>query len=243
MMTCQDVQPRLSEYVDGDLSSDDRARIDLHLGTCAQCRGMLQDLGRLRRAASTLGPIAPPDHAWLQIAGQVRLDRSSDRVPAASRAGRRRAIAQWIGLAAALVVVTIGAHYFLRITPAPSTAPGNPPPTATVEAIAEELRLATRHYERAITELETLAKSNSNALDAQMAETLRQNIATINAAINESQTALVESPGSESARESLFEALRRKVIVLQATVNLMNEMSKGNQVGAVEAAAAFGKKS
>jgi hypothetical protein len=31
--------------------------------------------------------------------------------------------------------------------------------------------------------------------------------------------------------------------VLQATVTLMNEMRKGNQAGAAEAAAAFGRKS
>ena len=76
-----------------------------------------------------------------------------------------------------------------------------------------------------------------------MAETLRQNIQTVNAAIDESRTALVQNPGSQTARDSLFEALRRKVVVLQATVNLMNEMRKGNQTGAVEAAAVFGKKS
>ena len=72
---------------------------------------------------------------------------------------------------------------------------------------------------------------------------LRQNIKTINAAIEESRTALVQNPGNDPARDSLFEALRRKVVVLQATVNLMNEMRKGNQAGAVEAAAAFAKKS
>ena len=59
----------------------------------------------------------------------------------------------------------------------------------------------------------------------------------------ESREAVLKDPGSAPARESLFEALRRKVGVLQATVTLMNEMRKGNQTGAAEAAAAFGKKS
>jgi hypothetical protein len=76
-----------------------------------------------------------------------------------------------------------------------------------------------------------------------MAETLRQNLQTINAAIDESRAALEQNPTSPLVQESLFDALRRKVVVLQATVNLMNEMRKGNQTGAIEAAAAFGKKS
>jgi hypothetical protein len=122
-------------------------------------------------------------------------------------------------------------------------AAGNVSETPSVKRIADELSLAMQHYDNAIVELEALAKSSSDVLDTQMAEALRQNIQTVNAAIDESRTALVQNPDSPSAQESLFEALRRKVVVLQATVNLMNEMRKGNQTGAIEAAAVFSKKS
>lgn len=240
-MKCQDVQPRLSELADGALPPAERAEIDAHLEECAACRGVLSDLQHVRRAASALGPIPPPDHVWLQVAGQVRLERPAVvRFPAA----RRAALAQWIGLAAALVLVTIGADYFLRtVPPEDAGGAGNPAGTPSVQRIADELTLAMQHYDNAITELEALAKANSDVLDTQMAETLRQNIQTVNAAIDESRSAFVQNPGSQTARESLFEALRRKVVVLQATVNLMNEMRKGNQSGAVEAAAVFSKKS
>ena len=58
-----------------------------------------------------------------------------------------------------------------------------------------------------------------------------------------SREALNVNPGSEPARDSLFEALRQKVGVLQATVTLMNEMRKGNQDGAARVAAGLGRKS
>ena len=180
------------------------------------------------------------DHVWLQVAGQMRLERPAV-APIESQTNRRRARVQWIGLAAALLVITIGSHYFLR-----SVAPdnqGNADATPSVQRIADELTQAMQHYDNAITELEKLTKSSSDILDAQMAQTLRENIQTVNAAIDESRSALVQNPGSDTARKSLWDALRRKVVVLQATVNLMNEMRKGNQTGAVEAAAAFGKKS
>jgi len=241
-MKCQDVQFRLSELADGALPPADRAEINAHLEECADCRGVLNDLQHVRRAATALGPIAPPDHVWLQVAGQTRFERPGAMRPPAAR---RAALAQWIGLAAALVVITIGAHYFLRTVPTSETSggAGNPRGTPSVQRIADELTLAMQHYDNAITELEALAKSNSDVLDTQMAETLRQNIQTVNAAIDESRAAFVQNPGSQAAQESLFEALRRKVVVLQATVNLMNEMRKGNQTGAVEAAAVFSKKS
>jgi hypothetical protein len=244
MKTCHDVEPRLSEFIDDGLSAGDRAEVNAHVSQCARCRDLLRDLQQIRRAAQALGPVAPPDHVWLQVAGQARLGRPFPHLPA-GRIARSPAIRQWIGLAAALVLVTVGAHYFLRSVPenGGGGAAGNPAETASVKRIADELTLAMQHYDNAITELEALAKSNSDVLDTQMTEALRQNIQTVNAAIDESRAALGENPGSATARESLFEALRRKVVVLQATVNLMNEMRKGNQTGAVEAAAVFSKKS
>ncbi|HXT71954.1 MAG TPA: zf-HC2 domain-containing protein [Vicinamibacterales bacterium] len=243
MMTCTDAQSRLSDLIDGGLAPDERAEVDAHLNGCALCRGVLSDLQRLRRAAAALGPVAPPDHVWLEVAGLTRLDRPASRVSGA-RPVRRAALSQWLGLAAALVVVTLG-YYFVRSVPVDDSASGagNAAGTASVKRIADELALAMQHYDNAITELESFAKANKDVLDPQMTEALRQNIQTVNAAIDESRTAFEQNPDSNAARESLFEALRRKVVVLQATVNLMNEMRKGNQTGAVEAAAVFTKKS
>jgi hypothetical protein len=247
MTICRDVEPQLSQLVDGLLpDAAAQATVRQHLENCAACRGLLQDLERLRRASRGLGPIAPPDHVWLEVAGQLRLtEHPSAPLPHRTVPVTRAALVQWIGLAAALVIVTAGAYMFVRPDPAsaPLTAGGNAQPSGTVEAVAEELTLATKHYENAIAELEALAKSDAGTLDPTVAKTLAQNIQTIDQAIAASRGALAQEPGSEPARESLFEALRRKVGVLQATVTLMNEMRKGNQAGAAEAVAAFGKKS
>jgi hypothetical protein len=54
----------------------------------------------------------------------------------------------------------------------------------------------------------------------------------IDEAITESRAALHTEPQSESAQESLFAALRRKVALLQEMLALINEMRKGNQEGA-----------
>jgi predicted anti-sigma-YlaC factor YlaD len=245
MTICNDVQSQLSLIVDGQQPERAaQALVRSHLETCAACRGALQDLERLRRAAASLGPMTPPDHVWLEVAGQIRLSPAPAPAETESRreSSSRRAVVQWLGLAAALVLVTLGYYAIQRASNALGIG-GNVQSTGTVEAVAEELNLATEHYEKAVTELEALAKSDAAVLDPAIAATLKQNIDTIDVAIAESRTALSQNPGSEPARASLFEALRRKVGVLQATVTLMNEMRKGNQAGAAEAAAAFGKKS
>lgn len=240
MMTCEEVRPRISPLIDGDLSAPDTLTVLHHLARCEACTGFRQDLDRLREASAALGPIEPPGHVWLQVAGQTRLSQPvSGTMQRPTSHGS--AFAQWLGIAAALVIVTIGT-YFVGTTSS-SPPPSNAPATASVETVAEELNLAMQHFERAIDELETLAQSGSSSLDPAMATVLKENISTIDTAIAESRTALLQNPGNGPARDSLFEALRRKVVVLQATVNLMNEMRKGNQAGAIEAAAAFGKKS
>ena len=48
----------------------------------------------------------------------------------------------------------------------------------------------------------------------------------------ESRQALDSQPTSELAQESLFEAFRRKVALLEDTIGLINEMRQGDQAGA-----------
>jgi hypothetical protein len=238
--------------VDGQLpDAAAQATVRAHLEECASCRGVLQDLERLRRTSRALGPVTPPEHLWLEVAGQLRLgdEQKPEEAPHRAMPIARGPLIQWIGLAAALLIVTIGAYYFNRPLPSPATIQGKAAPQGnatapgTVEAVAEELTLATSHYEKAIAQLEALAKSDNGVLDPATAKTLQDNIQKIDVAIAESRNAVTQDPGSVPARESLFEALQRKIVVLQATVNLMNEMRKGNQAGAAQAVVAFGKKS
>jgi Putative zinc-finger len=245
-MTCEDVHVRASEFVDGHLEPDMRALVAAHLERCTACEGLLRDLAAVRAAAGRLGPIQPPDHLWLELAGQLQLDRHSARAPAGGRPSASRApIWQWVGIAAALVIVTLGVYVARRPSaPAVTTASaGNPAGTGSVETVAEELSLALEHYDKAIAELELVTKNNDGSIDPQMAEVLKRNLGIIDGAIAESRLAVASNPDSPSARDSLFEALRRKVGVLQATVSVMNEMRKGDPEGAARAAAGLGRKS
>ena len=63
---------------------------------------------------------------------------------------------------------------------------------------------------------------------------LQKNLHVIDAAIAESRAALRTEPQSAPARDSLFDALKRKVALLQDTIALMNEMRKGNAAGAAQ---------
>jgi hypothetical protein len=240
MTECVEVRARLSEHVDGTLAADERAHVAAHLEACAACRGIAADLERLRAAARQLGPMPPPEHVWLEVAGQIRIGHDADAPDAPPARPRFRAARQWLGLAAALGIVTVGVYWFTRTPPPGQSAGDDSARPGSIDVVAAELTQAMAHYDKAILELERLAKSGDGSLDPEVAATLQKNLTIVDQAIAESRAALASDPESAPARESLFEALRRKVSVLQATVSLMNEMRKGNQQGAAEV---MGKKS
>jgi len=248
-MTCADIRDELSEFVDGTLPADRAAAIEAHVTACGSCTGVVQDLERIRGAARRLGPIDPPGHLWLEIAGRMQLEGAPRQPDRTTPASRRHPIWQWAGLAAALVLVTVGVYIAQRVS-APRQAPasavavgGNAAAPPTVETFQEELQQAEMHYEKAIAALEAITKSSDGTMDPAVAATVQKNLATIDRAIADSRAALNANPDSEAARDSLFEAFRRKVGVLQATVALMNEMRKGDQSGAARIAAGLGRKS
>jgi hypothetical protein len=97
-----------------------------------------------------------------------------------------------------------------------------------------ELQQATFHYEKALSGLEQVAREGQGTLDPGTAAVLKKNLGILDQAIGESRAALKQQPTNDLARTSLFEALQRKVQLLQDTVALINEMRKGNQAGAAE---------
>jgi hypothetical protein len=234
-MTCRETTPLLSEYLDRALDVDTRARVGAHLNGCAECTALLADLDRLRSSARSLGPITPPAHLWLEIAGRIRLEQDAPvQAPRPARASTssRADLIQWIGLAAALLIVTAGVYVVARPDqPAPSpvlTVESNADATPTVETVEDTLQRAEAEYEKAIAQLEQIVKSGDPAVSQAALATLQGSVTTIDSAIAESRAALTDNPASQPARTSLFDALGTKVSLLQRTVVLMDEMRQSD---------------
>ena len=242
----------IHELVDGTIGAIRRAELERHLRECDECRTFLADMETLRDATGSLDPLAPPDGVWLQIAGRLRQE-GRVTLPPARQAGPSRhfaliAIAASLLLAVGVAIVMLLPQYRSArpsATPAaatPATTPsGNAATEVAVESVESEFRLAEQHYQNAITKLEQAARldqaaadPNRQVLDPGTAAMLQKNLQVIDQAISESRSALRAEPLSAPARDSLFDALRRKVALLQDTIALMNEMRKGNAAGAAQ---------
>jgi anti-sigma factor RsiW len=250
-MNCERCQQLIDDYVDGTLPAAERGGLEAHLVDCATCRAMEHDFRAIRLTARTLERRVPPAQVWNHIAEAVDAERppaSHKRlaflrpltshvgaiVRSSTASGTRSALA-----IAATLVLGLGVASWLAWNqisqPGPAAPRASAPAAAAdpelAQSVEHELKLAEEHYQKAIAGLEQITRTESSALDPQVATVLQKNLEVIDQAIGESRAALRTQPTSDVAQESLFEALRNKVALLQDTVVLINEMRKGNQEG------------
>lgn len=238
-MKCQDAQQALDARLNGTAKRAEAEALDAHVASCGDCRAGLEDALRLQAELRLIGTEGPSPRVWDGIAARLEADPEFQRLAAASApadAPRRRVDWRWLALAAALIVVIAGSLLVMRRTlgpaaPAPAVAGQTSTPAggtdALVTSIESELELAARHYENAIAGLERVASEGETPLDPAVMATVRENLEIIDQAIDDSRQALRTDPQSQMAQESLFDAFRRKVALLQDTIALMNELRRG----------------
>ena len=246
-MTCTHVDDKLDAWLQGRLPRVEVVELEEHLSGCAACQALVEDVRLLQRETRLIGSEGPPADGWERLAD--RLQQHGAGLAVAQTPSTRASSVSWRWMAvAAMLTIVIGASLFLlrqslfTSEEAPRATTASPAtPETLVESIEQELDQAAQHYERAIAGLEQVANESDSPLDPAVTATLRENLQIIDVAIDDSREALRAEPTSQLAQESLFDAFRRKVALLQDTIALMNEMRKGNQAGATAIASGLNK--
>jgi anti-sigma factor RsiW len=233
-MKCADLQADvLVDLVDGRLDSAEQRSVERHLEGCADCRALVTDLRSIRAAAFMLDRREAPAPVWTRLQSAI----AAEPLPRARVLlwPTRHTWPMWLGAAAVLTLATVIALLpLVNRTAAPNrqAADTAAPAEVTVESVTAEFEAAEKHYQKAIDDLQTIANKDTGELDPQVAAVLQKNLTVIDQAITESRAALQAQPSSTNAQDGLFDALRSKVALLQQTVELINEMRKGNQAEA-----------
>ena len=231
-MKCADLQSDvLVDLVDGRLDPAEQRQIERHLEGCADCRALVTDLRSIRASAFMLDRREPAAALWTKLQAAVAAEpKPKARILMMPTRGNWGV---WLGAAAALVLATVIG--LLPLLNRNAAAPVDEPEAAvevTVDSVAAEFAAAEEHYQKAINDLQTIASKDTGELDPQVAAVLQKNLTVIDQAITESRAALQTQPSNTNAQDGLFDALRTKVALLQQTVELINEMRKGNQAEA-----------
>jgi anti-sigma factor RsiW len=232
-MSCADYNESIVEFVDGTIDPARQRALERHVEGCAACRALVADLKSIQAAAFTLDRIELPGQLWKAVQARIA-EEPAPRGRLLAWPRTRRAMGLWAAAAALVLATTFGVYSVMRpATPhSGDEAVDAGSPADAVATVQAELQAAEEHYDKAIQGLEQIARTESGALDPQVAAVLQKNLQVIDQAIGESRAALEQQPASADAQDSLFDAMRSKVALLQQTVELINEMRKGNQAEA-----------
>jgi hypothetical protein len=227
-MSCRDYDAQIGDYVDGAMDEAQRASFESHLATCASCRAAVADFSVIRAASLSLEPQVPPPHVWRKLSAAIEAEPKPFFGVGGTPWWRTFA-----PVAAMAVLVASLSWTAAQLTSVPGERLATRTPVTQSEpvSILAEYQLAERDLSNTIEGLERIA-TDRTPLDMETADVLKANLTVLDGAIGESREALKKEPENDVAQESLFEALRNKVALLQDTIALINEMRKGNQEGA-----------
>ena len=202
---------RLSEYIDGELDSSERAALEAHLATCGQCYAMLGELRQVVARAKSLEDSPPTTDLWTGIAREIRREQAPAR---RDRLVRRRfslTVGQLLAASIALVLLSGGSAWLaLRQGPTDTTEP-----IAVTRPAGTRVASWTGSTDIAVGELEAALTQNEKRLDSTTVRIVRKNLAIINRAIAEARIALRNDPGNAYLNLHLADTMRRKVELLR----------------------------
>ena len=206
---------RLSEYIDGELDSTERAAIEAHLATCGQCYATLSELRQVVARAKSLEDTPPTTDLWTGIAREIRREQAPAQ---RDRLVRRRfslTVGQLLAASIALVLLSAGGMWLATRQQPVNTAVTRPRPTITPVANW------TSSTDGAIADLQAELIQNEKRLDTATVRIVRKNLAVIDRAIAEARMALRSDPGNAYLNLHLATTMRRKVELLRR----VNEMA------------------
>jgi anti-sigma factor RsiW len=234
---------QLSEYVDGELSPRERARIEAHLSECPSCARLVDDLRAVVIAAQSVEDMPPATDLWPAIANRLEPRGAGPRVvPIDARRGRRRfsfSVPQLVAASIAIALLSAGAVWMAirdggtPLGPIASAPRSEEPITGAVEEpisgaggeTAPAVTVADRgdpvtnaEYEAAVTELVQLLDEAN--IDPAIRQAIDENLAVIDDAIRQTQRALEEDPDDVYLNTHLASTMQRKIDVLQDAARL-----------------------
>lgn len=214
----------LSEYIDGDLDSSLRERLEDHLIECAECRSVTDDIRRVVKRAEALDDRPPSADLWQGIQARIATKRQSDSdvaettIPIASARRYSFSIPQLAAAAVLLIVVSSFSVATFLDRPAEVTV------FETVSVSDQVLPAGLREeYELAISDLQNALRDGRQVLDSATVNSIEYNLEMIDRAISDANEALRADPNSAYLSGHLAEIVRRKVDFLRRANRLVAE--------------------
>jgi len=210
---------QLSAYLDEELDSTSRNRLEAHLAGCPECAAVLADLRAIVAAAPHYAGRAPTRDLWNDI--ELRLDEA-EVVPigTARTSARPPARFGWTALiAASLAMATVGggAVWLALRSPQPVEAPlaERPAPSLSTLPVA----FADREFDAAVQDLEQVLAAGRGRLDTVTVRLVEENLRKIDEAIADARAAIQRDPANRYLNRQIAANMRLKLNLLRSATN------------------------
>ena len=222
-MSDRTIDPRIHDYVDGELSDAERNRFEHDM---ARDPALAADVDRVRALVGDLedlgGDRPPTRDLWPGIAARLD-DRETvaHETPTGLPRGRRITLrlSQLIAAGIALVLLT-GTTTWIALR-AGEAVPGASVAVATDGVGTEAAQFVDdelfREYEDAVLELEVVLDAGRDRLSPETVEVLEASLAAVDTAIADARSALESDPESGPLLRLLRRHMKTKLDVLQQT--------------------------
>ena len=219
-MTCQELDTRLDDWLDGALPPAEAAAVETHLAGCEGCRRSARQLRQLLAHATALPrSVAPPHDLWPRIEGRIAPRRWARLLAWDNPALLAAAAAVVVGLLA--VVFTQRAPGTVQTAEIPAASPAMLERVSAGRQVEDPvLAQAERDYEAAANALLEALQQRRRALTPETITAVQQNLEVIDRALVEVRQALAKDPHSPELNRMLVATHRKKVDVLQRVVRL-----------------------
>jgi anti-sigma factor RsiW len=221
---------RLSEYLDEELAPGERAALEAHLEGCAACRATLGELEQVVARARALDDRPPASDLWPTVAERIGLSRGAPAL--GSRApGRapRQIVFTLPQLAAAAVALALcssaGAWLVLGRHAAEPVATAASGPGPAPGLIAAANYPTDERYAAQVADLERALARGRGQLDTGTVRVIEKNLAIIERAIRDAQSALGADPANSYLNLHLAQEKRRKLELLRQAAVLAGARS------------------
>jgi len=218
-MKHDDVLNKLNEYLDGELSPAESARMNAHLEACPDCRAELEALRELMRKARDLpASVQPGRDLWPGIAARLE-----DRSVVTGDFRRKRTFSFWhnrSALAAAATVVLIILSVLGSLRPWEQEVISSATEQITVISTFAHIDRASDRVSRNIL---TRFDRHGNVAAMEANDVLTRNIGIIDGAIADIRSALQTDPTNTRLAQMLRSEYQRKMDLLRTVADLLGD--------------------
>ena len=217
-MTNRHETDRLSDYLDGELSPQERAQVEAHLAGCRECAATLEELRAVARAAAELPELPPERDLWPGIDRRLapRDEAGDDRV--VELRPRRRVVMTVPQLIAAAIALILFSASGVWLTVGGTPDAGSDSVIAAADPALTPV--AFTDFDQALTTLEGEYRTRREELDPETIRVVERNLAIIDLAIEEARAALLADPSSGFLSAHLANAMRQKMDLLRQAATI-----------------------